>query len=111
MREAKETEIQAAILDYLKLRGHLCFRVNNIPATFIDRHGERQFRALSKYAVKGMPDIMLIRKPGGRLFGIEVKTPTGKVSPDQVDFGRKIIEAGGECIVARSIDDLQRIGL
>jgi hypothetical protein len=69
--------MQAAILDYLKLRGHLCFRLNNIPATFIDRHGERQFRALSKYAVKGMPDIMLIRKPTGRLFGIEVKTRTG----------------------------------
>ena len=94
MQQQKETEIQSAILDYLRFRGHFCIRVNNIPATYIDRHGERQFRALSKYAAKGMSDIMLIRKPTGRLFGIEVKTPTGKMSPEQADFGRKLIEFG-----------------
>jgi hypothetical protein len=111
VQRQKETDIQAAILDYLRLRGHFCFRLNNIPSTFVDRHGERQFRALSKYSIKGVPDIMLVRKPTGRVFGIEVKTPDGKVSPEQADFGRKLIEAGGEYIIARSIDDVQRIGL
>lgn len=111
MSKTPEGEILAAILDYLRLRGHFCFRLNNIPATFIDRHGERQFRALSKYSMKGIPDIMLIRKPTGRVYGIEVKTPEGKISPEQADFGRKLIETGGEYIVAREIDDLIKVGL
>jgi hypothetical protein len=106
-----EGEIQAAILDYLRLRGHFCFRVNQIPATFIDKHGARQFRKFPKYGMKGVPDILLIRKPTGRMYGIEVKAPNGKISPDQADFGRKLIECGGEYLVARSIDDVQRAGL
>jgi hypothetical protein len=111
MAATPEGEAQAAILDYLRLRGHLCFRLNNIPATYVDRHGERQFRALSKYGMKGLPDILLIRKPTGRLFGIEVKAAKGKPSPEQLDFGRRLIEAGGEYVVVRSIDDVQKIGL
>jgi len=109
MQQQKETDIQAAILDYLRLRGHFCFRVNNIPATFIDRHGARQFRKMPTYGMKGIPDIVLIHR--GRFFGIECKTATGKVSPDQAEFGRKCVAAGGEYIIARSIDDVAAAGL
>ena len=105
----KETEIQAAILDYLRLRGHFCWRVNNTPATFIDRHGARQFRAMSTYALKGVPDIVLIRD--GRFYGIECKTQAGKLSVEQAEFARKCVAAGGEYIVARSIDDVASAGL
>src|SRR5437016_850306 len=109
MQQQKETDIQAAILDYLRLRGHFCFRLNNIPATFIDRHGARQFRKLSTYGMKGIPDIVLIHE--GRFYGIEVKTPAGKLSADQAEFARKCVAAGGEYVLARSIDDVQRAGL
>ena len=105
----KETEAQAAILDYLRLRGHFCFRVNQVPATFIDKHGARQFRKFSTYAMKGVPDIVLIHD--GRFYGIECKSATGKQSPDQVEFARKCIKAGGEYVLARSIEDVQRAGL
>jgi hypothetical protein len=104
-----ETETQAAILDYLRLRGHFCFRVNQIPATFLDRHGERQFRRFPKYAMKGVPDIVLIHE--GKFFGVECKSEKGKLSSDQVEFERKCVAAGGEYIVARSIDDVQQAGL
>src|SRR5689334_15853908 len=72
MPAPKESEIQAAILDYLALRGHFCFRLNNIPAVYIDRHGARQFRKLPKYTMKGIPDIVLIHN--GRFYGIECKS-------------------------------------
>ncbi len=104
-----ESDIQASILDYLRLRGHFCFRVNQIPATVIDKHGQRQFRAFGKYAMKGVPDIVLIHD--GKFYGIECKSETGKLSEDQVAFGRRCVKAGGEYIVARSIDDVQQKGL
>jgi hypothetical protein len=117
MQSAKETEIQAAILDYLKMRGHFAFRLNNIPATYTDRHGERRFRALGKYTMKGIPDIVLIvpmavgKARVGRFVGIEVKAEKGKLTPEQAEFGRQCIARGGEYIVAKSIDDVQAAGL
>jgi hypothetical protein len=54
---------------------------------------------------------MLIRKPTGRLFGIEVKALGKKPSPEQLDFGRRLIESGGEYVIARSIEDVQHLGL
>jgi AraC-like DNA-binding protein len=46
---------------------------------FSDGH----FRTMPKHARKGVPDITLIRKPDGRYVGIEVKTATGRLSPEQ----------------------------
>lgn len=36
---------------------------------------------------------------------VEVKTPTGKVSPEQVAFGARITEMGGCYILARSAEE------
>lgn len=105
----KETEAQKAILDYLRLRGHFAFRINNIPATYIDRHGERQFRKMPTYGMNGVPDIVLIHQ--GKFYGIEVKSETGQMSPDQAEFARRCIKAGGEYVLARSIDDVAAVGL
>lgn len=105
----KETETQRAILEYLRLRGHFCFRVNNVPATYIDRHGSRQFRKMPTYGMKGIPDIVLIHQ--GTFYGIECKSPTGKLSLDQIEFGRRCIAAGGKYIVAKSLDDVTAAGL
>jgi hypothetical protein len=47
----------------------------------------------------------------GRFIGIEAKSGTSKLSADQADFARECIRNGGEYIVARSIDDVQKAGL
>jgi hypothetical protein len=39
-----------------------------------------------------------------------VKTPIGRLSPDQAEFGRRTIGAGAEYYLVRSIDDVQRLG-
>lgn len=55
-------------------------------------------------SAKGIPDLICCQN--GRMIGIEVKTKTGKVSDDQIEFIRRINEAGGLAFIARSIDDV-----
>ena len=98
--------MQAAICDYLALKGHFFSRTNNAP---IFDTGRKAFRSLPKYTRKGWPDICLIKE--GVFYGIEVKTDVGKLSPEQRELGAEIIANGGQYIIARSIDDVQAAGL
>lgn len=102
----KETDVQAAICDYLALKGYLFCCTNNQP---IYDTGRKTFRALPKYTRKGWPDICLIKN--GKFYGIEVKSEVGRLSQEQEELGRDIILHGGMYVVARSIDDVQRAGL
>jgi Arm DNA-binding domain len=102
----KESDIQAAICEYLSLKGYLFSRTNNAP---IYDKTRGVHRAHPKYARRGWPDICLINK--GRFYGIEVKTDSGKLSKEQMQLGYDIAKNGGYYLVARSIEDLQREGL
>lgn len=53
---------------------------------------------------RGVPDILGIYQ--GSLLGIEIKTATGKPSPEQERFIQNINDAGGIAFVARSVDDV-----
>ena len=44
----------------------------------------------------------------GRFLAIEVKSATGKVSPAQYAFAKTVTDAGGLCVLARSVDDVAR---
>ena len=94
----------------MTLRGYFFIRLNNVPATFIDRAGQRQFRSLGKYAHRGMADILVM--PAGRsdVF-LEVKQEKGRISPEQHEFGRKVILSKRDYHIVRSIDDVQKFGL
>jgi hypothetical protein len=59
--------------------------------------------------MKGVPDIIVLKD--GKFIGIEAKAGSGRLSPDQAEFGRLCIKNGGEYVVARSIDDIQAVGL
>lgn len=61
---------------------------------------------------KGYCDLHGFRKSDGRMFFIEVKTPTGKVRPDQEKF-MEIVKTNGAIVgVARSVEDaLEIIGV
>lgn len=111
-----ETQTQSAILDYLRMSSYLCFRVNNIPVSYIDKHGERAFRSMGKFAMKGVPDIITIatgRKiaPRGTFIGIEVKSPKGKPSEAQIAFKRACEATGGVYVLARDLQDVIDAGL
>lgn len=76
---------------------------------YVDRDGNRHFRRLGKHAVKGLADILAVKN--GQAYFIEVKKDGGRISPEQHEFCRTSIIAGAEYIIAKSIDDVQRIGL
>ena len=46
-----------------------------------------------------------------KAVAIEVKTPVGEQSQDQIDWAQAWVRAGGYYIVARCIEDLQRFHL
>ncbi len=101
-----EGEIVRAICDYLSLRGHLFYRNNNVPIFDPTRQA---FRAMPKYTMKGLPDIVLIKD--GRYIGIEAKAGNATLSPHQEEFRKQSEKHGARYIVARSIDDVIAAGL
>jgi hypothetical protein len=100
----KETDIVRAICDYLALKRHFFWRQNTG-----GMYREGRFFKPPVYAINGVPDIILIKD--GQFIGLEVKQPKGRMSPDQLSFARKAVEAGAQYHVVRSIDDIISLGL
>ncbi len=63
-------------------------------------------RNTSRYKIKGVSDILGIWK--GKFLAIEVKTKTGRISPEQAAFLQRVINHGGIAFVARSVEDVER---
>lgn len=97
----------AAMVEVLKaLKAHpsvvWCERMNSGAA----KVGNRFIR----FGFKGCPDV-LGQLRDGRLLGVEVKSPTGKLRPEQSFFLERIRGAGGVSFVARDCRDvLQALG-
>jgi hypothetical protein len=96
--EKSEAEIQAEIVEYLKLCGWLVFRLNSGKAANNLR-----------LCPPGTPDLLAV----GRLasFWIEVKTPTGKLRPEQEQMIEELRKRGQFVLVARSVEDVVHIGV
>ena len=100
-RDRKEA---AALVEVLQaLRSHAgvawCERMNSGAV----RMGARFVR----FGWPGCPDV-LGQLTDGRLLGVEVKAPTGKLRPDQHAFLARIRGAGGVAFVARDCRDVWR---
>jgi hypothetical protein len=92
----------AALVEVLKaLNAHpavsWCERMNSGAA----RMGGRFVR----FGFKGCPDV-LGQLRDGRLLGVEVKGPTGRLRPEQSVFLERIRCAGGVAFVARNCRDV-----
>jgi len=84
-----EQQIQSDISEYLKWAGWFVFKIHQ----------------QGKYCYKGITDLIAIKN--GTTAYIEVKTPTGKLRPEQVKFMDDVKEHGGLHLVARSVDDVR----
>jgi hypothetical protein len=85
-----EAQIQAEILNYLRLLAPACWVI--------------------KAAVcneRGVPDILCCYR--GRFVGIEVKTCKGRLGPAQKVQGKRIQMACGSSGVARSVEDVREM--
>ncbi len=113
-RGPRESAIQRAILDYLRLRRIYAVRINSGRIRISDP--SRKTR-LVKLADAGTPDILacLPTRPYGAFVAFEVKTDTGKLTDLQAARHEQIRESNGGAFVVRSVDDvrdvLRRYGL
>lgn len=94
----------AALIEVLKaLKTHpavsWCERMNSGAV----RMGSRFVR----FGFVGCPDV-LGQLRDGRLLGVEVKAPRGKLRPEQSIFLDRILSAGGVAFVARDLRDVLR---
>lgn len=69
------------------------------------------YRGMGEFALKGIPDIFLLKPPHATLIGLEIKTPKGKQSPEQILFQKRLERSGGEYYVLRSVEDLWITGV
>ena len=127
LTKRKEADIKSAILLFLRAHGIACW-LTGVGAYRATHNGRERFIRLG---TKGMSDIVGIL-PGsrsvrgvtglaglsvttnevGRALFIEVKTPTGKIRPEQTAFLQTVVKAGGIGFVARSVDDVRaKLGL
>lgn len=94
-----------SILEYLRIKGHLCKR-NNSGMAFGSHKGKKW---VIRTGEAGWPDIEGIL-PGGKYFGIEVKTKKGVLSESQKEMADLIHEKQGIWFVARSLEDVIQKG-
>lgn len=87
---------QSLILDWLKESGLLFWRQNS-GVVFA---GNRMVRL----GEKGLPDIVVVLPPSGRILGLEVKSAKGSLRPDQKEFRDRVLETGGYYRVVRSLE-------
>lgn len=102
MANTPEGELVKAVCQYLKLKKHFHWRNNT--GAMKSPHG-----GFYRFGTPGSPDIIVIMN--GDFIGLEVKTKSGRQSPDQKEFERAVKDAGGEYYVIRSVDDLIEVGL
>jgi hypothetical protein len=94
-----ETEIQREILDYLEWMGIFYWR------NFTQ--GVRTAGGRTKNKNKGAPDIFALEPTSGKLIGIEVKKPGGRVSHEQLEWMTKAAKNGALCFIAESVEDVR----
>lgn len=100
-----EASIQRSILDYLAYRNVFAWRQNSGAAMIQTKTG---FRPIFFGAV-GAPDVFAIKD--GVIYGLEVKSATGKQNENQKTFQQGFEKAGGKYFVVRSIEEVQKINL
>lgn len=108
-QEPKESEIQSAVCEYLQLKRHFFWRNNTMGVQRTGLNG-RMFWTNNKYSMKGVPDIIVLTSGGYAVF-LEIKRPSGRLSPEQEIFKKKCNDIGCEYYRITSVDQLPVIGL
>jgi penicillin-binding protein-related factor A (putative recombinase) len=94
--------IEKQILNWLKMKNVFAWKTKTV-GTFDPT--KKVFRKPSPFYRKGVSDIIALIE--GRLIAIEVKSKTGRVSQEQIEFLNQINARGGVGFIARSIEDVE----
>lgn len=96
----KESDIQKTILEWLTWKKVFHYR-NNSGASPRESNGKRYY---IRFGERGSPDIICVID--GKYVGIECKTSKGKQSESQIEFQKRLEDAGGVYFLARSLEDV-----
>jgi hypothetical protein len=99
-----EAAVLRSCLEYLRLRGVVCWRQNSGALT---TPSGGFMRAAD---INGVADIIGLL-PSGRFLAVECKSLRGRQSEAQRAFQAMVEGSGGLYIIARGIEDLEREGL
>lgn len=100
--ELKEQDILNQIMEFLSRKKIKHAHVRNTGTIFV-RNGKTSF-GRPKFHQKGVPDILGCHK--GKALAIEVKSATGRLSDEQIDWLKTWELAGGYFIVSRNLDQV-----
>lgn len=87
--------------NYPELRGLLCYNLNN------SRNVIEGTKNKAMGLQRGRSDLVLYWQ--GRAYHIEMKTPIGEQSKEQIEWQRKVEEQGFEYHIGRSLSEFQKI--
>ena len=88
-----ETDIRRQVRDYLRIRGWFVFHIL--------QGGVGVYR--------GITDLIAVKD--GRVIFLELKTRTGRQSEHQKKFQADLEAHGGEYVLCRGVDELQKRGI
>jgi hypothetical protein len=101
--EPRESDILSGILRALRIHPAVAhFERQNTGAFSVVEGKSKRF---VRFGSPGRPDITGHLK-GGRALYIEVKRPSGRVTPEQKDFIARATRDGALAFVARSVSDV-----
>jgi hypothetical protein len=99
-----EGKLQAEIIQYLQSKKIYAF---SVPNEAKGRSVVAQMQLIAMGLKSGVSDLVVVL-PGKVVF-IEVKTPDGKQSPQQVKFEQRVKALGHDYHVVRSVDDVKNL--
>lgn len=100
----EEAALLRACLELLRLRGVFHFRAQASVGVRPDgRGGWRPIRG----AIGGTPDVLLVLR--GRLVGVEVKSPAGRLRAAQAAWRDRLLAAGGLFWEIRDVKTLEEL--
>lgn len=98
-----EAELQRAILAWLRKQGIECWRM---PLGPVLQGGGRRW---AENPLKGFPDIagVLQREQRGRFWALELKSATGRLSPEQSAWILRLKYSGAAVTVVKSLAEVE----
>jgi len=102
MSRSTTNELTQNILETLFTYGIFAWRQNT---TGVVNPKTASYRSAPKV---GIPDILAIMPPDGRLLCVEVKTGKDRLRPEQTGFLATASAKGAYCIVAKDIDQFKQ---
>jgi hypothetical protein len=102
-----EKEIQMMCIQYIQYRGVMCWRNNtgSFVRNYYNQKEQKWKQTFFRAGQKGHADIFGVL-PDGKFLAIEVKTLTGKLSKEQVEFLADVKKNNGVAVVVRSLEDI-----